>query len=106
MGQVLSVYIGKENFERGQFITNLHQQAQSPYVYYSNDYYYYMGRILESTMLQLTVLVIGYIFAKNVERQYNNSLTFQIEAKNERILNESKTRFISNLSHEMRYVFL
>lgn len=59
-------------------------------------------KMTEICVMQIIVTASGFMFSDVSEKQYEKIFRQQMEIMKEKVLNASKTKFIGNLSHEVR----
>lgn len=59
-------------------------------------------KMAEICIMQVVVTMSGFLFSDISEKQYEKIFEQQMEIMKEKVLNHSKTKFIGNLSHEVR----
>ncbi|KAF0974049.1 hypothetical protein FDP41_006659 [Naegleria fowleri] len=102
-GQVIVNYTTLHVVTHGVFLTQTHVEKQTPFIRgYHPSHFSLCSNIFDIVLIEIILTLSCLIFSHVIEVQFEANVKYKYQVQVQKALNYSKSKFIGNLSHEMR----
>ncbi|KAG2374543.1 hypothetical protein C9374_010562 [Naegleria lovaniensis] len=103
IGQVVVNHTTLRAVEHGVFLTRIHVEKQTPFIsgFHPSTFTLWSDTI-NILLVEIVLTLSCLIFSQVIELQFEANVKYKYQVQVQKALNYSKSKFIGNLSHEMR----